>query len=1253
MDEKRTCPQCSRPLPSDTTLGLCPACLLKRGLETNTIDDSAAGDGARQTKWQPPTVEQLAPLFPELDILELIGRGGMGAVYKARQKELDRLVALKILPPEIGQDASSAKNFAQRFAREAQAMAKLNHPNIVTIHEFGSRSTAGPAFEEEARHGQDAHATLQLYFFIMEYVDGLSLRQLLDRGTVNPKEALAIVPQICDALQYAHDRGIVHRDIKPENILLNRAGQVKIADFGLAKLIGPDANRSTGSTSEFGATPKRCVLGGANPDAANLAASAVTGVTQHVMGTPQYMAPEQIAHPRDVDHRADIYSLGVVFYQMLTGELPRSKSGLGNDKFAGFEPPSRKVLIDVRLDEVVLRALEKEPSRRYQQVSEVRTQVETIIATPPDAAGKLKRPLSFGPVFERTFGLPSERKNRLLDLETGRFFDCPDFITMITAQEYQAGARPDMRRLEVWAAANGVDMCGETIPWGFDLLIFPVENKEWDAPDKDIFNKLSAMKTQGATPALMSVEGPLPTTYGFKTREGTLGVLQVLAVSDSKTAGAKIRYKLLQTASTPQDGGDQHQPWPSANTTRQSPPWEPPGSPELSGQLDRARQDVKAPAIGMIVAAGINLAVISAVLAVLVLRLANFQRHQNQGVLGVAILPVVLFLVGIVINCIILSGAMRMMQLRNRGLSITAAILAMIAAPGNIIGLPMGIWALVVLSRREIKEAFAAACESGKSRLGAVRTRKGIVLVGTRGGKPVINWPGVISVAVGIFTMGFLLFLGFYHLTAGRYTAAYAGFAVGMGAVLSLLFVHIRLALRMSPDKLVALDQPANSTTKQPAGPTRPSWLRKWVLWPIVAIIIALLVRQFVLDVYRVSSDAVSPEIPQGSRVFVYKLARTYQPGDIIVYHRDGLNMVGRVAQPGPTDGILMIARRSQSPQSIAISDVVGRVVFNTRSIASLDAIKPTAQPAPQKASQPASQLADSTWRTTLPNGVTVELIGVSENPSDGKAWWRPDGSPLADRPYAKSNGRSINARGIGDADPRAQLPFAKSSGRSYTLPDQRAYELAIRAESPADENINDQWLFDPPNNSAHGPSWLQENVGMALSTADVSVPKSVSSINIKYGVAAGPWTTISSSDPKGGSTDGKLIFAKALESDGSSTTTVTHQIDNCATRLVAATNDGRTITASSAQGITTIKYLSQMQYTFKGLRLADVREFRFQTRPYEWVEFKNISLQPGYATAVEVLGGSPAAEMPQPATQPTSQKASQPATSAATLPAP
>ncbi|MFA6135646.1 MAG: protein kinase [Phycisphaerae bacterium] len=136
IDEKK-CPQCGRPLPEGSPEGLCPACLLKLGMETNTVGYTTDASGG--ARWAPPPVEAVAASFPELEILEMIGRGGMGAVYKARERHLDRLVALKILPPEIGRDEA----FAQRFAREAQAMAKLNHPNIVTIHSFGQRGGTG------------------------------------------------------------------------------------------------------------------------------------------------------------------------------------------------------------------------------------------------------------------------------------------------------------------------------------------------------------------------------------------------------------------------------------------------------------------------------------------------------------------------------------------------------------------------------------------------------------------------------------------------------------------------------------------------------------------------------------------------------------------------------------------------------------------------------------------------------------------------------------------------------------------------------------------------------------------------------------------------------------------------------------------------------------------------------------------------------------------------------------------------------
>ena len=316
-------------------MGLCPECLIRAAFPTGTEAGAKTGLGA---SFVPPSLSDLAGLFPQLEILEFIGKGGMGAVYKARQKQLERIVALKILPPGIGTEAG----FAERFAREARALARLNHPGIVTLFEFGQ---AGP-----------------LYFFLMEFVDGVNLRQLLASRQISAREALAIVPQICDALQFAHDQGIVHRDIKPENILLDRRGRVKLADFGLVKLVesGPETAAGMGPIGVH---------------------STLTEAGK-IMGTPNYMAPEQQEHPGEVDNRADIYALGVVFYQMLTGQLP--------DK--PVLPPSRKVQLDVRLDDVVLRALENRPELRYQQASELKTRVETIAGTPPPPAAGFAPP---------------------------------------------------------------------------------------------------------------------------------------------------------------------------------------------------------------------------------------------------------------------------------------------------------------------------------------------------------------------------------------------------------------------------------------------------------------------------------------------------------------------------------------------------------------------------------------------------------------------------------------------------------------------------------------------------------------------------------------------------------------------------------------------------------------------------------------------------------------------------------------------
>ena len=307
----RPCPRCGTLMTSGALGGVCPKCALAAGFATQPCSDSTEERSGPRTP--APNPIDLAPHFPQLEILGLIGHGGMGWVYQARQPNLDRKVALKILPPEVGADPA----FAERFRREARALARLAHPNIVALYEFGQ---AGPYF-----------------YLVLEYVDGTNLRERLRTGRLTPEAAFAIVPEICAALQFAHDAGVVHRDVKPENILLDTKGRVKLADFGIAKM-APGGGDVT-----------------------------LTG-PRDTMGTPHYMAPEQLESPDTVDHRADIYALGVVFYEMLTGGLPLGR----------FEPPSRGQPMDVRMDEVVLRSLERDPDRRYQTATAVKSDVERI-----------------------------------------------------------------------------------------------------------------------------------------------------------------------------------------------------------------------------------------------------------------------------------------------------------------------------------------------------------------------------------------------------------------------------------------------------------------------------------------------------------------------------------------------------------------------------------------------------------------------------------------------------------------------------------------------------------------------------------------------------------------------------------------------------------------------------------------------------------------------------------------------------------
>ena len=319
--------------------GLDPGELLARGMHSVKMSSPSG------VSWTPPSVAEVEKLFPNYEVVAVLGHGGMGAVYQAKQTALDRLVAIKLLPLEISVD----ENFANRFRREARAMAKLNHPNIIAVFDFGQTS--------------EGHL-----FFVMEYVDGASLHDCIHSSNLLPADALKFIEQVCDALDYAHGEGIVHRDIKPANVMIDRRGRAKVADFGLARLTGA-ANREQWGTTVTGA----------------------------VMGTPDYMAPEQ-KRGQHVDHRADIYALGVMLYESLCKETPQG----------AFELPSQRCGIDPRLDGIVTKALATQPERRFQSTAEMKTAIEAVRPTltsanpasaaatapvsPPEASIALPRP---------------------------------------------------------------------------------------------------------------------------------------------------------------------------------------------------------------------------------------------------------------------------------------------------------------------------------------------------------------------------------------------------------------------------------------------------------------------------------------------------------------------------------------------------------------------------------------------------------------------------------------------------------------------------------------------------------------------------------------------------------------------------------------------------------------------------------------------------------------------------------------------
>ena len=314
------CDKCGAKIFAAAASRYCPACLLESGLNLLQRDESAPQD------------EPVLAEFGDYELLEEIGRGGQGIVYRARQKSLNRLVALKI----VGLGHRATETHLKRFRREAEAAARLQHPRIIPIYEIGERDGA--------------------CYFSMKLEEGGQLDQVVRRGNISLRRAAEIIASLARTVHYAHERGILHRDIKPGNILLDAQGEPHLADFGLVRLVESD--------------------------------STVTR-TMEVLGTPSYIAPEQAAGQNaQVTSATDVYGLGAVFYQLLTGHPPFA----GGTTYETIrmvletEPRNPRLWnpkIDRDLTTICLKCLEKDPSRRFKSALELAEDLERWLKHEP------------------------------------------------------------------------------------------------------------------------------------------------------------------------------------------------------------------------------------------------------------------------------------------------------------------------------------------------------------------------------------------------------------------------------------------------------------------------------------------------------------------------------------------------------------------------------------------------------------------------------------------------------------------------------------------------------------------------------------------------------------------------------------------------------------------------------------------------------------------------------------------------------
>ena len=301
-----TCSKCGCTYQANDVLVACPVCIV----DTVERIERELTSASRRSRFRAPEPHEIRNALPDLEIEELLGQGGMGAVYRARQNSIDRQVAVKLVPIRDDQD----ERYIERFQREANALGALSDPRIVSVFEVGR--------------------TDEYLYIVTEYFDGCTLRQLIEDGPIPPEQALDLMDEICAAVHVAHNAGILHRDLKPDNVLVGEEGQIRLVDFGIATPLN--------NSNHF----------------------SLTG-TREAIGTPAYMPPEcRTCETADIDCRADLFSLGVMLYELLTGHTPPTL----------FEPPTN----NKRINRIVQNCLQQNPDDRYASVEELRGKIRTV-----------------------------------------------------------------------------------------------------------------------------------------------------------------------------------------------------------------------------------------------------------------------------------------------------------------------------------------------------------------------------------------------------------------------------------------------------------------------------------------------------------------------------------------------------------------------------------------------------------------------------------------------------------------------------------------------------------------------------------------------------------------------------------------------------------------------------------------------------------------------------------------------------------